>query len=154
MADLSDASSSKIYQLAFRYLRKQESAEEITSGSSLQGLSPRSMRFAATRNLSSWIYPESRSLAMICLLRTARYQRHSPRTGGPPRPADEDGVAPSRTPSVPTGVDLADERPCALAAFFQPRFRRFSPCLLRGFTLSPYMLTAARRAFRRNAARC
>src|SRR4051812_21178546 len=73
LADLADTYGAKIYQLAFRYLRNKEDAEEIT-----QDVLFKVYRSVATFRgdaaLSSWIYRITFNAAMS-RLRTARYQR-------------------------------------------------------------------------------
>src|SRR5260221_10121810 len=73
LADLSDAYSSKIYQLAFRYLRNKEDAEEITQDV-LFKVYRKVDAFRGDAQLSSWIYRITFNAAMS-RLRTARYQR-------------------------------------------------------------------------------
>src|SRR6478735_2747195 len=55
LADLADAYSSKIYQLAFRYLRNKEDAEEITQDV-LFKVYRKVAAFRGDAALSSWIY--------------------------------------------------------------------------------------------------
>ena len=73
LADLADAYSSKIYQLAFRYLRNKEDAEEITQDV-LFKVYRKVADFRGDAQLSSWIYRITFNAAMS-RLRTARYQR-------------------------------------------------------------------------------
>src|SRR5476649_1105496 len=73
LADLSDAYSSKIYQLAFRYLRNKEDAEEITQDV-LFKVYRKVGAFRGDAALSSWIYRITFNAAMS-RLRTAKYQR-------------------------------------------------------------------------------
>ena len=73
LADLADAYSSKIYQLAFRYLRNKEDAEEITQDV-LFKVYRKVDAFRGDAQLSSWIYRITFNAAMS-RLRTARYQR-------------------------------------------------------------------------------
>src|ERR1700716_4561537 len=73
LADLADAYSSKIYQLAFRYLRNKEDAEEITQDV-LYKVYRKVDAFRGDAALSSWIYRITFNAAMS-RLRTARYQR-------------------------------------------------------------------------------
>src|SRR5438270_13405441 len=72
MADLSETYSSKIYQLAFRYLRNKEDAEEITQDV-LFKVYRKVGAFRGDSALSSWIYRITFNAAMS-RLRTARYQ--------------------------------------------------------------------------------
>src|SRR6266576_567422 len=73
LADLADAYSSKIYQLAFRYLRNKEDAEEVTQDV-LFKVYRKVAKFRGDAALSSWIYRITFNAAMS-RLRTARYQR-------------------------------------------------------------------------------
>lgn len=73
LGDLSDAYSSKIYQLAFRYLRNKEDAEEVTQDV-LFKVYRKVGAFRGDAALSSWIYRITFNAAMS-RLRTATYQR-------------------------------------------------------------------------------
>src|ERR1700716_4355335 len=73
LADLAEAYSSKIYQLAFRYLRNKEDAEEVTQDM-LFKVYRKVATFRGDAALSSWIYRITFNAAMS-RLRTARYQR-------------------------------------------------------------------------------
>jgi RNA polymerase sigma-70 factor (ECF subfamily) len=111
LADLSDAYSSKIYQLAFRYLRNKEDAEEITQDV-LFKVYRKVNAFRGDAQLSSWIYRITFNAAMS-RLRTARYQRAQAedRRAAAAAAADEDGsTVASRTPDVADWSDMADER--------------------------------------------
>jgi RNA polymerase sigma-70 factor (ECF subfamily) len=108
LADLSDAYSSKIYQLAFRYLRNKEDAEEITQDV-LFKVYRKVDAFRGDAQLSSWIYRITFNAAMS-RLRTARYQRAQAEDRRAAA-ADEDGSNGSaRTPDVADWSDMADER--------------------------------------------
>src|ERR1051326_4979834 len=72
MAELSETYSSKIYQLAFRYLRNKEDAEEVTQDV-LFKVYRKVGAFRGDAALSSWIYRITFNAAMS-RLRTARYQ--------------------------------------------------------------------------------
>jgi RNA polymerase sigma-70 factor (ECF subfamily) len=73
LSDLADAYGSKIYQLAFRYLRNKEDAEEITQDVLYKVF--RSVgAFRGDAALSSWIYRITFNTAMS-RVRTATYQR-------------------------------------------------------------------------------
>jgi RNA polymerase sigma-70 factor (ECF subfamily) len=109
LADLSDAYSSKIYQLAFRYLRNKEDAEEITQDV-LFKVYRKVDAFRGDAQLSSWIYRITFNAAMS-RLRTARYQRTQAEDRRAAAAADEDGSnLPARTPDVADWSDMADER--------------------------------------------
>src|SRR6266508_589375 len=71
--ELSDAYSQKIYQLAFRYLRNREDAEEVTQDVLLK-VSRKIGAFRGDAALSSWIYRITFN-AVMSRMRTASYQR-------------------------------------------------------------------------------
>src|SRR5882762_3698028 len=73
LGELVDAYSSKIYQLAFRYLRNKEDAEEVTQDV-LYKVYRKVGAFRGDAALSSWIYRITFNAAMS-RLRTAKYQR-------------------------------------------------------------------------------
>jgi RNA polymerase sigma-70 factor (ECF subfamily) len=73
LADLSDAYRTKIYQLAFRYLRNHEDAEEVTQDV-LFKVFRKVADFRGDAALSSWIYRITFNAAMS-RLRSAAYQR-------------------------------------------------------------------------------
>ena len=108
LADLSDAYSSKIYQLAFRYLRNKEDAEEITQDV-LFKVYRKVDAFRGDAQLSSWIYRITFNAAMS-RLRTARYQRAQAEDRRAAAAEDDGSATPSRTPDVADWSDMADER--------------------------------------------
>ena len=73
LGDLADAYGSKIYQLAFRYLRNKEDAEEVTQDV-LFKVYRKVGAFRGDAALSSWIYRITFNAAMS-RVRTASYQR-------------------------------------------------------------------------------
>jgi RNA polymerase sigma-70 factor (ECF subfamily) len=73
LADLADTYRSKIYQLAFRYLRNREDAEEVTQDV-LFKVYRNIGAFRGDAALSSWIYRITFNGAMS-RLRTARYRQ-------------------------------------------------------------------------------
>src|SRR6266404_8512758 len=73
LSDLADAFGTKIYQLAFRYLRNKEDAEEVTQDV-LFKVYRKVGSFRGDAALSSWIYRITFNAAMS-RLRTAQYQR-------------------------------------------------------------------------------
>src|SRR5437588_13115226 len=73
VADLVNEYGSKVYQLAFRYLRNKEDAEEITQDV-LYKVYRKADTFRGDAALSSWIYRITFNAAMS-RLRTASYQR-------------------------------------------------------------------------------
>ena len=108
LTDLADAYSSKVYQLAFRYLRNKEDAEEITQDV-LFKVYRKVDAFRGDAQLSSWIYRITFNAAMS-RLRTARYQRAQAEDRRVAAATEEDGsTASSRTPDVADWSDMADE---------------------------------------------
>src|SRR3982074_3095843 len=73
LGELADRYSSKIYQLAFRYLRNKEDAEEVTQDV-LYKVYRNIGAFRGDAALSSWIYRITFNGAMS-RLRTARYRQ-------------------------------------------------------------------------------
>lgn len=71
--EVAEAYGSKIYQLAFRYLRNKEDAEEVTQDV-LYKVHKKIDAFRGDAALSSWIYRITFNAAMS-RLRTAKYQR-------------------------------------------------------------------------------
>jgi len=109
LADLADAYSSKIYQLAFRYLRNKEDAEEITQDV-LFKVYRKVDAFRGDAQLSSWIYRITFNAAMS-RLRTARYQRAQAEDRRAAAASEEEGsTTASRSRDVADWTDLADER--------------------------------------------
>jgi len=107
LADLAVTYSSKIYQLAFRYLRNKEDAEEITQDV-LYKVYRNVGAFRGDAALSSWIYRITFNAAMS-RLRTARYQRWQDEDR-PPAAADrEESGSPARA-DVADWSDMADEQ--------------------------------------------
>src|SRR5450759_3300770 len=107
LGDLSDAYRSKIYQLAFRYLRNKEDAEEITQDV-LFKVYRKVGAFRGDAALSSWIYRITFNAAMS-RLRTARYQR-SQDEERQASPAESDTSDTPRAIDFADWTDLADER--------------------------------------------
>jgi RNA polymerase sigma-70 factor, ECF subfamily len=108
LADLSDAYSSKIYQLAFRYLRNKEDAEEITQDV-LFKVYRKVDAFRGDAQLSSWIYRITFNAAMS-RLRTARYQRAQAEDRRAAAATEEEGTTSPRASDVADWSDMADER--------------------------------------------
>src|SRR5438067_11816936 len=73
LLDLSDAYGAKIYQLAFRYLRNKEDAEEVAQDVLLK-VHRKVGEFRGDSALSSWIYRITFNAAMS-RLRSGSYQR-------------------------------------------------------------------------------
>ncbi len=107
LAELANAYSSKIYQLAFRYLRNKEDAEEITQDV-LFKVYRKVGAFRGDAALSSWIYRITFNAAMS-RLRTARYQR-SQEESRQPQNADGETPSASKTADVADWSNLADEQ--------------------------------------------
>ncbi len=107
LTDLADAYRSKIYQLAFRYLRNKEDAEEVTQDV-LFKVYRNIGAFRGDSALSSWMFRITFNAAMS-RLRTAHYQRsqdedrHAASADG-----DEFGV--SARADVADWSDMADEQ--------------------------------------------
>src|SRR5262245_65953693 len=76
LTDLAETYSSKIYQLAFRYLRNREDAEELTQDV-LYKVYRKIDAFRGDSALSSWIYRITFNAAMS-RLRTATHLRTQP----------------------------------------------------------------------------
>jgi RNA polymerase sigma-70 factor (ECF subfamily) len=108
LVDLADEFGTKIYQLAFRYLRNKEDAEEVTQDV-LFKVYRKVDAFRGDAALSSWIYRITFNAAMS-RLRTAKYQR-SQDDDRKAAAADTDlhGDTP-RAKDVADWSDLADEQ--------------------------------------------
>jgi RNA polymerase sigma-70 factor (ECF subfamily) len=106
LADVADEFGTKIYQLAFRYLRNKEDAEEVTQDV-LFKVYRKIDAFRGDAALSSWIYRITFNAAMS-RLRTMKYQRS---TDDERQAADGDAGAESpRVHDVADWSDLADEQ--------------------------------------------
>ncbi len=105
VAELAKQYGSKIYQLAFRYLKNKEDAEEVTQDV-LYKVFRRVSAFRGDAALSSWIYRITFNAAMS-RLRTARYQR-SQEEDRQIAALDADGLH-AGVPDVADWSDLADE---------------------------------------------
>jgi RNA polymerase sigma-70 factor (ECF subfamily) len=104
LAELADAYSARIYQLAFRYVRNREDAEEITQDVLFKVY--RSIgAFRGDSALSSWIYRITFNAAMS-RVRTVSYQQSHDKRDGPG--ADEGGRGAAADPS--DWSQMADER--------------------------------------------
>ena len=105
VADLSDRYGARIQQLAMRYLKNWEDAEEVAQDVLLK-VSRRIDAFRGDSALSSWIYRITFNTAMSRL----RRMRHPTRQ---PVPADvpsfDDTGAPRLTPDPPDWSSLADD---------------------------------------------
>src|SRR5262245_16092673 len=107
MVELAATYSAKIYQLAFRYLRNKEDAEEVTQDV-LFKVYRKVGAFRGDAALSSWIYRITFNAAMS-RLRTARYQRTQDEER---QPQNQDGetISVSGRSDVADWTNLADER--------------------------------------------
>jgi RNA polymerase sigma-70 factor (ECF subfamily) len=108
LSDLSDAYGSKIYQLAFRYLRNKEDAEEVTQDV-LFKVYRKVGEFRGDAALSSWIYRITFNAAMS-RLRTAQYQRAQAEDRRDAAIDTDTMGEPARPVDVADWTDLADER--------------------------------------------
>jgi RNA polymerase sigma-70 factor, ECF subfamily len=106
LVDLASAYSSKIYQLAFRYLRNKEDAEEVTQDV-LFKVFRKVGEFRGDAALSSWIYRITFNAAMS-RLRTAQYQRTQAEERREAS-SDAESTGATRTADVADWTDLADE---------------------------------------------
>jgi RNA polymerase sigma-70 factor, ECF subfamily len=114
LADLADTYGSKIYQLAFRYLRNKEDAEEITQDVLFKVY--RSVgTFRGDAALSSWIYRITFNAAMS-RLRTARYQRA--------QDEDRQMTAEGEQPVASAAADVADWSDMADEQILRSQLRR------------------------------
>ena len=107
LSDLSDAYSSKIYQLAFRYLRNKEDAEEVTQDV-LFKVYRKVGEFRGDAALSSWIHRITFNAAMS-RLRTAQYQRAQAEDRREAAIDTDSMGAPARPAEPADWTDLADE---------------------------------------------
>lgn len=105
LADVAEAYGSKIYQLAFRYLRNKEDAEEVTQDV-LYKVHRKVGAFRGDAALSSWIYRITFNTAMS-RLRTARYQRAQQDDLQLASLDQENGAG---LPEIADWSDMADER--------------------------------------------
>jgi RNA polymerase sigma-70 factor (ECF subfamily) len=106
LAELADAYSTKIYQLAFRYLRNKEDAEEVAQDV-LFKVYKKVGAFRGDAALSSWIYRITFNAAMS-RLRTARYQR-TQNEERQTSPADADNNRTTTSSDLADWSDMADE---------------------------------------------
>ena len=105
VADLTTAYGSKIYQLAFRYLRNKEDAEEVMQDVLLK-VHRKVGSFRGDAALSSWIYRITFNQAMS-RLRTAKYQRSQDAE----RPSTTEDIVTSRVShEAADWTDLPDEQ--------------------------------------------
>lgn len=105
LRDLAEAFGSKIYQLAFRYLRNKEDAEEVTQDV-LFKVYRKVGDFRGDAALSSWIYRITFNASMS-RLRTAKYQRTQNDELSITASEGEDGA--STRHDIADWSDMADE---------------------------------------------
>jgi RNA polymerase sigma-70 factor (ECF subfamily) len=106
LAELADAYGTKIYQLAFRYLRNKEDAEEVTQDV-LFKVYRKVGEFRGDAALSSWIYRITFNAAMS-RVRTAQFQRSQEEDR---QIASDDGESFSASqPDIADWTNMADER--------------------------------------------
>ena len=105
IAELADTYGTKIFQLAYRYLRNKEDAEEVTQDV-LMKVHRKVDAFRGDAALSSWIYRITFNAAMS-RLRTARYQRAQDEARQ--ADADADQLTPSARTEVADWSNMADE---------------------------------------------
>ena len=102
VADLSDSYGAKIYQLAFRYLRNREDAEEVAQDVLLK-VHQKIEAFRGDAALSSWIYRITFNAAMS---RLREFKQHLPNASEPA--TDEETGRPLKR-DVVDWSPLADE---------------------------------------------
>ena len=107
LSDVAETYGSKIYQLAFRYLRNKEDAEEVTQDV-LFKVYRKVGAFRGDAALSSWIYRITFNAAMS-RLRTAKYQRLQEEQRHAPSGESDQPVSTARSEPADWS-DMADER--------------------------------------------
>jgi RNA polymerase sigma-70 factor, ECF subfamily len=105
--DVAEAYGSKIYQLAFRYLRNKEDAEEVTQDV-LYKVHRKIDAFRGDAALSSWIYRITFNASMS-RLRTVKYQRAQNEDPQLAFADGEDSTKPVRK-EIADWSNMADER--------------------------------------------
>jgi RNA polymerase sigma-70 factor, ECF subfamily len=107
LGDMADAYSGKIYQLAFRYLRNKEDAEEVTQDV-LYKVYRKVADFRGDAALSSWIYRITFNTAMS-RMRTAQFQRTRSEDAQAAIDGPEESLALQRR-EIADWSDMADEQ--------------------------------------------
>src|SRR3954467_9253594 len=107
LGDLADEYGTKIYQLAFRYLRNKEDAEEVTQDV-LFKVYRKVAAFRGDAALSSWIYRITFNAAMS-RLRTVKYQR-SQAEDTQLTSTDGEELTPASRREIADWSDMADEQ--------------------------------------------
>lgn len=108
LAELASAYSSKIFQLAFRYVKNREDAEEVTQDV-LMKVYQKIDAFRGDAALSSWIYRITFNTAMS-RLRNTRAARMAELTDIPVGPGGEDTAGAPRHHDPADWSALADEQ--------------------------------------------
>ena len=108
LGDLADEYGTKIYQLAFRYLRNKEDAEEVTQDV-LFKVYRKVDAFRGDAALSSWIYRITFNAAMS-RLRTVKYQRAQEEDRRAAAGEHDANGEIARPKDVADWSDMADER--------------------------------------------
>ena len=106
LAELADAYGTKIYQLAFRYLRNKEDAEEVTQDV-LFKVYRKVGEFRGDSALSSWIYRITFNAAMS-RVRTAQFQRSQ--EDDRQLASDDSESSSASQPDIADWSNMADER--------------------------------------------
>jgi RNA polymerase sigma-70 factor, ECF subfamily len=106
LAELADAYGTKIYQLAFRYLRNKEDAEEVTQDV-LFKVYRKVGEFRGDAALSSWIYRITFNAAMS-RVRTAQFQRSQ--EDDRQMASDDNESSSTSQPDIADWSNMADER--------------------------------------------
>jgi RNA polymerase sigma-70 factor (ECF subfamily) len=106
LAELADAYGTKIYQLAFRYLRNKEDAEEVTQDV-LFKVYRKVGEFRGDAALSSWIYRITFNAAMS-RVRTAQFQRSQ--EDDRQMASDDSESSSTSQPDIADWSNMADER--------------------------------------------
>ncbi len=113
LRDLAETYGSKIYQLAFRYLRNKEDAEEVTQDV-LFKVYRKVGAFRGDAALSSWIYRITFNASMS-RLRTAKYQRAQ---------NDELSITGNESDEINTRHEIADWSDMADEHVFRSQLRK------------------------------
>ena len=108
VSDLADRYSSKIFRLAFRYLKNHEDAEEITQDVLLK-VYQKIDGFRGDAALSSWVYRITFNMAMS-RLRRSKADMTAERLDSLPTPIDPDVPGRSSRDEVPDWSSLADDQ--------------------------------------------
>ena len=106
LQDVADTYGSKIYQLAFRYLRNKEDAEEVTQDV-LFKVYRKVGEFRGDAALSSWIYRITFNAAMS-RVRTAQFQRSQ--EDDRQMASDDSESSSTSQPDIADWSNMADER--------------------------------------------